>query len=113
MASSSNQATVPSFEEAKEVSANLMIAKVQASGEDRQLGGFSKHDWSDTRKKYYMRCRLKLSLKAFKNKFTRLKEQYRDHKKLVEDNTGIGWDPILCTVDASNEWWDDHMKKFP
>ncbi|KAI3867967.1 hypothetical protein MKX03_035183 [Papaver bracteatum] len=59
-----------------------------------------------------MRFRLKHNLKAFKNKFTKLKERYRDHKKLMEDNIGVGWDPILCTVDASNEWWDDHVKVF-
>ncbi|XP_026398747.1 uncharacterized protein LOC113294570 [Papaver somniferum] len=90
-----------------------MIVKVQASGEDRQLGAFSKHDWSDIRKQYYMRFWLKHSLKAFKNTFTKLKERYKYHEKLVEDNTRLGWDPILCTVDASNEWWDDHVKKFP
>ncbi|KAI3840347.1 hypothetical protein MKX03_005843, partial [Papaver bracteatum] len=33
-----------------------------------------------------------------------------DHKKLVEDNTGLGWDPVLCTLDASNEWWDVQVK---
>ncbi|KAI3875309.1 hypothetical protein MKX03_000736 [Papaver bracteatum] len=101
MASSSNQATMPSFEEAKEVPASwsivhesyfidLMIVKVQGSGEDRVLGGFSKHVWGDIRKQYYVRFRLKHSLKII-----------------------LGWDPILCTVEASNEWWDNHLKNFP
>ncbi|MCL7024023.1 hypothetical protein MKW94_007493 [Papaver nudicaule] len=124
MASNSNHATIPMFEEANEVPANwslaheshfieLMLDKVQASGENKQTGTFSKHDWTDIRKQYYEKFRLKYDLKAFKNKFTKLKERYKDHKKLVEDNTGLGWDPILCTVDASNEWWDDHVKNFP
>ncbi|MCL7025982.1 hypothetical protein MKW94_003480 [Papaver nudicaule] len=124
MASSSNYATIPLFEEANEVPAawsvvhesyfiDLMLDKVQICGENRQTGTFSKHDWTDIRKKYYTKFGLKYSLKAFKNKFTKLKERYKDHKKLVDDNTGLGWDPILCTVDTSNEWWDDHVKSFP
>ncbi|KAI3979999.1 hypothetical protein MKX01_042653 [Papaver californicum] len=117
MISSLNHDSLPLFEEAKEVPANwsqvhesyfieLTLDKVQICGENRQTGTFSKHDWTDIRKKYYTKFLLKYSLKSFKNKFTKLKEKYKDHKKLVEDNIGLGWDPILCIVDASNEWWD-------
>lgn len=121
MASSSNQSPLPSFEDANEVPANwslvheshfieLMLDKVRICGENRQTGTFSKHDWTDIRKQFHKKFRLKYSLKSFKNKFTKLKEKYKDHKKLVEDNTGLGWDPVLCTVEASNEWWDEQVK---
>ncbi|MCL7043077.1 hypothetical protein MKW94_024906 [Papaver nudicaule] len=124
MASSSGQTPLPSFEDANDVPANwsqlhesffieLMLDKVLICGENRQTGTFSKHDWTDIRKQYYMKFGLKYSLKAFKNKHTKLKEKYKDHKKLVEDNTGLGWDPVLCTVAASNEWWDQHVKDYP
>ncbi|MCL7048529.1 hypothetical protein MKW94_016590 [Papaver nudicaule] len=124
MASSSGQTPLPSFEDANEVPANwsqlhesffieLMLDKVLICGENRQTGTFSKHDWTDIRNQYYMKFGLKYSLKSFKNKHTKLKEKYKDHKKLVEDNTGLGWDPVLCTVAASNEWWDQHVKDYP
>ncbi|MCL7031768.1 hypothetical protein MKW94_008003 [Papaver nudicaule] len=101
MASSSNYATIPLFEEANEVPAAWSVVH-ESYFIDLMLD-----------KKYYTKFGLKYSLKAFKNKFTKLKERYKDHKKLVDDNTGLGWDPILCTVDAPNEWWDDHVKSFP
>ncbi|KAI3863937.1 hypothetical protein MKW98_031529 [Papaver atlanticum] len=66
--------------------------------------------YGDNKKQYYMKFRLKYMLKAFKNKFTKSKEKYKNHKKLMEDNTGLGCDPVLCTVDASNEWWDEQVK---
>ncbi|KAI3894412.1 hypothetical protein MKX03_016918 [Papaver bracteatum] len=124
MASSSSQAPFPLFEDAIEVPANwsqvhesyfieLMLDKVQICGENRQTGTFSKHDWDDIRKQYYTKFRLKYTLKSFKNKFTKLKEKYKDHKKLLEDNTGLGWDPVLCTVEASDEWWEEQVKNFP
>ncbi|MCL7026338.1 hypothetical protein MKW94_004691 [Papaver nudicaule] len=114
MASSSSQIPLPLFEDANEVPANwsqlhesffieLLLDKVLICGEDRQTGTFSKHDWTDIRKQYYMKFGLKHSLKSFKNKHTKLKEKYKDHKKLVEDNTGLGWDPVLCTEFPRNK----------
>ncbi|KAI3877983.1 hypothetical protein MKX03_027161 [Papaver bracteatum] len=124
MASSSSQAPFPSFEDVIEVPANwsqvhesyfieMMLDKVQICGENRQTGTFSKHDWDDIRKQYYTKFRLKYTLKSFKNKFTKLKEKYKYHKKLLEDNTGLGWDHVLCTVEASYEWWEEQVKNFP
>ncbi|OVA04036.1 hypothetical protein BVC80_693g26 [Macleaya cordata] len=31
----------------------------------------------------------------------------------MEDTTGLGWNPVLCTVDTPNDWWDDYIKRFP
>ncbi|KAI3988334.1 hypothetical protein MKX01_012123 [Papaver californicum] len=72
----------------------LMLDKVQICGENRQTGTFSKHNWTDIRKKCYMKFRLKYSLKAFENKFAK---------------NGI---LFFYTVDASNEWWDEQVKEF-
>ncbi|KAI3910417.1 hypothetical protein MKX01_034811 [Papaver californicum] len=106
----SKQATMPLFEEANKVPAAWSLIKFNYLVKIGKLEHSRNNYWNDIRKRFYTRFSLIDDLKAFKNKFTKLKERYKDHKKVVEDNTGLGWDPILCIVDASNELWDDHMK---
>lgn len=90
-----------------------MVEKVNACGKHRVIGTFSKNEWEDIRRKYYNICAQKYLPKAYKNKMQSLKEKYKEHKKLIVENTGLGWNSVLGTVDADNAWWDDYIKRYP
>ncbi|MFQ6620664.1 hypothetical protein Gotur_000845, partial [Gossypium turneri] len=34
-------------------------------------------------------------------------------KKLKGEDTGLGWNPIKRTVDASDEWWESRLQVVP
>jgi hypothetical protein len=40
-----------------------------------------------------------------KNKWDKLKEDFKAWKKLMMRQTGTGWDPIRKTIAMDDEWW--------
>lgn len=46
----------------------------------------------------------------FKNKWDLLKDQWKLWKDLVRKETGLGWDPKLKTVNASDDWWRNKIQ---
>ena len=40
-----------------------------------------------------------------KNKWDKLKEDFKAWKKLMLRQTGTGWDPIKKTIAMDDEWW--------
>jgi hypothetical protein len=40
-----------------------------------------------------------------KNKWDKLKEDFKSWKKLMMRQTGTGWDPIRKTIAMDDEWW--------
>ncbi|KAF5184827.1 Myb/SANT-like DNA-binding domain protein [Thalictrum thalictroides] len=120
----SNQHSQPPFELANETQANwsqpqelffinLMADKAIVKGNKGSCILFSKVEWLEMRKQYYYKWGLNHNLKAFKNKMTGLKERFQEFKKLVEESSGLSWDPVLKTVVASHSWWDEYLKKNP
>ncbi|KAF5175988.1 L10-interacting myb domain-containing protein-like [Thalictrum thalictroides] len=89
---------------------NWMKEHVIARREGRVVGTFSKSEWIELRKECYKAWGLKYSSKAFKNKFTSLKERFKEFKKLVEATSRLGWNPVLSTIDASDIWWNEYGK---
>ncbi|KAF6163324.1 hypothetical protein GIB67_025188 [Kingdonia uniflora] len=59
-------------------------------------------------KEYYDLFKLKHIKKAFKNKYTLLKEHYNEFGKLVKC-TGLGWDPAVANVIVPTYWWSDYV----
>ncbi|KAK8999268.1 hypothetical protein V6N11_070444 [Hibiscus sabdariffa] len=51
--------------------------------------------------------------KQLKNRWDILKKEWKLWKKLKEKDTGLGWNPIKGTVDASEEWWESRLKVVP
>ncbi|KAK9028034.1 hypothetical protein V6N11_067849 [Hibiscus sabdariffa] len=51
--------------------------------------------------------------KQLKNRWDLLKKEWKVWKKLKEKDTGLGWNPIKGTVDASEEWWESRLKVVP
>uniref|UniRef100_A0A9I9EDI6 Myb/SANT-like domain-containing protein n=1 Tax=Cucumis melo TaxID=3656 RepID=A0A9I9EDI6_CUCME len=45
-----------------------------------------------------------------KNKFNKLRQIYKDFKKILSDMTGNGWDPLLGTINLEVEQWNELFK---
>ncbi|MFQ6650472.1 hypothetical protein Gotur_022580 [Gossypium turneri] len=46
------------------------------------------------------------SQRQLKNRWDDLKKEWKAWKKLKGEDTGLGWNPIKRTVDASDDWWE-------
>ncbi|MBA0650011.1 hypothetical protein Goklo_017502 [Gossypium klotzschianum] len=44
------------------------------------------------------------SQRQHKNRWDVLKKEWKAWKKLKDGDTGLGWNPIKRTVDASDDW---------
>ncbi|XP_040940174.1 L10-interacting MYB domain-containing protein [Gossypium hirsutum] len=54
-----------------------------------------------------------LSQRQLKNRWNALKKEWKAWKKLKGEDTGLGWNPIKRTVDASDDWWESRLKVVP
>ncbi|MFQ6650475.1 hypothetical protein Gotur_022580 [Gossypium turneri] len=50
------------------------------------------------------------SQRQLKNRWDDLKKEWKAWKKLKGEDTGLGWNPIKRTVDASDDWWESRLK---
>nr|GEW89181.1 hypothetical protein [Tanacetum cinerariifolium] len=48
--------------------------------------------------------------KQLKNHWENMKKDWNLYDHLMRLDSGIGWDPIRNTINASAEWWDDKIK---
>ncbi|XP_048130744.1 L10-interacting MYB domain-containing protein-like [Rhodamnia argentea] len=46
-----------------------------------------------------------------KSKWDNLKEEYKRWRKLLLNETGLGWDARKKTIDANDEWWERKIKE--
>ncbi|KAL1086184.1 hypothetical protein V6Z11_D08G100300 [Gossypium hirsutum] len=53
------------------------------------------------------------SQRQLKNRWDALKKEWKAWKKLKGDDTGLGWNLIKRTVDASDEWWESRLQVVP
>ncbi|PPD83107.1 hypothetical protein GOBAR_DD19960 [Gossypium barbadense] len=53
------------------------------------------------------------SQRQLKNRWDALKKEWKAWKKLKGEDTGLGWNPIKRTVDASDEWWESRLQVVP
>ncbi|XP_020598334.1 uncharacterized protein LOC110037934 [Phalaenopsis equestris] len=47
-----------------------------------------------------------------KNKWDQLKKDWKLWKELKKEATGMGWDPVKCTIDSPEEWWAEKLQAF-
>ena len=61
--------------------------------------------YSEVEKGFKDRTCLEISKGQLKNKWDKLKEDYKVWKKLLMKETGIGWNPAKRTFTMDDEWW--------
>ncbi|XP_039123327.1 L10-interacting MYB domain-containing protein-like [Dioscorea cayenensis subsp. rotundata] len=82
----------------------ICVEEVQAG--NRPHTHFTKEGWKNIVAKFYLRTGVSYNYKQLKNKWDILKKEFSMWAKLVEHQTGLGWDPIKRTIVASDDWWE-------
>ncbi|XP_021806969.1 L10-interacting MYB domain-containing protein-like [Prunus avium] len=91
----------------------IKICVVETIAGNRLGGHFSKQGWKNVIKKFSELTQRTYTQKQLKNKWTGLKKDWQLWTSLVGKETGLGWDPVKKTINASNEWWDKKVKETP
>ncbi|MFQ6664032.1 hypothetical protein Gotur_031287 [Gossypium turneri] len=67
---------------------------------------FTKDGWLKIMTNFENETGKAFSQRQFKNRWDALKKEWKAWKKLKGEDTGLGWNPIKRTVDASDDWWE-------
>ncbi|XP_038688116.1 uncharacterized protein LOC119987305 isoform X2 [Tripterygium wilfordii] len=70
-----------------------------------------KIEWEDLIVKFNAKTKLCWPKHALKNRWDALRKDWTLWTKMMSKDTGIGWNPELGTVDATNEWWEERFKE--
>ncbi|KAI0503929.1 hypothetical protein KFK09_014875 [Dendrobium nobile] len=71
---------------------------------------FNKKGWTNIMKNFNSRTGRSYDRTHLKNKWDKLKKDWKLWKELLRGETGLGWNPIKRTMDSSNEWWNDKLQ---
>lgn len=73
---------------------------------------WSKEAWRETCAAFNLKFGTSYSIKVFKNRLTKLKDQFNTLKKLTREK-GFHWDDHYHMVAAENTVWDDYIMRNP
>ena len=88
----------------------IAICKQEINDGNRPLGFFNTAGWKNLIQKFEAKSGKKLTKTQLKNKWDNMKKEYTWFMELKNAATGLGWDDAKQTVDASKEWWDEHIQ---
>ncbi|KAH7670508.1 Myb/SANT-like domain-containing protein, partial [Dioscorea alata] len=89
----------------------ICVEEVQAG--NRPHTHFTKEGWKNIVAKFFSRTGVSYNYKQLKNKWDMMKKEFSIWAKLVEHQTGLGWDPVKRTVLASDDWWERKRQENP
>ncbi|PKU84921.1 hypothetical protein MA16_Dca019558 [Dendrobium catenatum] len=87
---------------------DLCIEEIELG--NRPSTHFNKEGWTNLMTKFNSRTGRSYDRTQLKNKWDHLKKDWKLWKELLRGETGLGWNPIKRTIDASNEWWNDKIQ---
>ncbi|KAK8938597.1 hypothetical protein KSP39_PZI011519 [Platanthera zijinensis] len=80
---------------------------------NRPTTHFSKEGWKNVIDNFKARTGLTYDRAQLKNKWDQLKRDWKLCRDLKRGETGLGWNPIKKTIDASDEWWKERIEMLP
>ncbi|XP_020235070.1 L10-interacting MYB domain-containing protein [Cajanus cajan] len=80
---------------------------------ERNGTNLTKKGWKFVESEFNMKSGRKYGKSQFRNKWDNLKKEWLIWYKLFGKETGLGWDNVRNTVDASDEWWDKKQMENP
>ncbi|KAH7670580.1 Myb/SANT-like domain-containing protein [Dioscorea alata] len=89
----------------------ICVEEVQVG--NRPHTHFTKEGWKNIVVKFSSRTGVSYNYKQLKNKWDLMKKEFSIWAKLVEHQTGLGWDPVRRTVLASDDWWERKRQENP
>ncbi|ONH90448.1 hypothetical protein PRUPE_8G054800, partial [Prunus persica] len=75
-----------------------------------QTNTLDKNEWAGIKKKLFDKFGKRYNRDKLKQKYNRLRKIHGEFGKLISQ-TGMGWDPNMSTVQASEEVWASYLKK--
>jgi hypothetical protein len=85
------------------------IAVMEIKAGNRPLGTLNARGYKNLGEKFFARTGKNYTQKQLKNRWDNLRILYNFWKSLWT-NTGLGRNPELGTVSASDEWWETNTK---
>ena len=83
---------------------NLVVEAQQKNGPNQTFS------WPDMSMMVEEKCKFKASSKVLKDKYRNMRTKYEKWCKLINGETGLGWDSAKRTVVAPEEWWDKKIQ---
>ncbi|XP_022005177.2 L10-interacting MYB domain-containing protein isoform X1 [Helianthus annuus] len=77
---------------------------------NKPTGYFNKFGYENLEKYMKERTGKTFDHKQIKNHWETMKKEWKLYDRLMRLESGIGWDPVRKTIDASDEWWDEKIK---
>nr|KJB76363.1 hypothetical protein B456_012G085300 [Gossypium raimondii] len=74
---------------------------------------FTKDGWLKIMTNFEKETGKGFSQRQLKNRWDALKKEWKAWKKLKGEDTGLGWNLIKRTVDASDDWWESRLQVVP
>nr|KJB41769.1 hypothetical protein B456_007G119700 [Gossypium raimondii] len=71
---------------------------------------FTKDGWLKIMTNFEKETGKGFSQRQLKNRWDALKKEWKAWKKFKGENTGLGWNLIKRTVDASDDWWESRLQ---
>ncbi|WKA01927.1 hypothetical protein VitviT2T_020176 [Vitis vinifera] len=87
----------------------IKVCVIETLAGNRPNSHFSKLGWKNVVKAFNNLTGRNYQYKQLKNKWSSLKKLWNT---MIGKETGLGWDPIRQTINASNEWWDKKLKEL-
>ena len=76
----------------------------------RKNGPNQAFSWPDMSSMFEEKCKITASPKVLKDKYRNMGRKYEKWCKLINGETGLGWDSVKRTILAPAEWWDKKIQ---
>lgn len=77
---------------------------------NRPNSHFNSNGWNNLVRRFNEMTGRSLVYKQIQNHWDAMKKEWLLFKKLMHSETGIGWNPLKKSIDASEEWWSRKIK---
>lgn len=91
----------------------IKICVQEVRNGNRPTTHLNKKGWDNLHDKLKNLANKDFDKKQLKNKWDSLKKDWQIWRKLIGKETGLGWNAMKRTVDATDEWWDAKLKEIP
>ncbi|XP_010233557.1 L10-interacting MYB domain-containing protein [Brachypodium distachyon] len=89
------------------------ICKEETEANNRPLGCLDRKGYKNLEEKFFKQYGQKLVKKQLKNKWDLLKKEYTEFMVLKNGASGLGWNDAMSTIVADDDWWNNHLQKYP
>ncbi|GJW41616.1 zinc finger, CCHC-type, retrotransposon gag domain protein [Tanacetum coccineum] len=74
---------------------------------------FNKIGWTNLENNLKARSGKVFNKQQLKNHWDTMKKDFKLYDRLMRIESGLGWDPVKKTIDATPEWWDEKIEADP